>query len=70
MAYQPGDHVSIFPKNDANLVEALLGQLDNAPHVDKPIEMQTCTIDSGNTQVGIRGHFILSFLTTKYQYQE
>jgi sulfite reductase alpha subunit-like flavoprotein len=47
LAYQAGDHVSIFPANDVNLVEALLSKLHNAPQPDKPINMQTCTVESG-----------------------
>ena len=47
LAYQPGDHVSIFPANDMNLVEALLNKLHNAPEPDKPITIQSCTVESG-----------------------
>ncbi|XP_028400716.1 nitric oxide synthase, brain-like isoform X2 [Dendronephthya gigantea] len=47
LAYEPGDHVSIFPANDVNLVEVLLSKLHNAPQPDKPINMQSSTVESG-----------------------
>lgn len=48
LAYQAGDHVSIFPANDVKLVETLLSKLHKAPQADKPINIQTCTVESGN----------------------
>lgn len=49
--YKPGDHVTIFPANNATLVESLLGQLDDAEEPDKPINIQISMEESGRQNI-------------------
>lgn len=45
--FEPGDHLAIFPSNEATMVEKLIGQLNNAPDADKPIRLQISKEASG-----------------------
>ncbi len=49
LKYEPGDHLSIFPSNEAALVDKLIGQLKGAPHPDSPIRIE---INNGNGKKG------------------
>eukprot|EP00794_Sanderia_malayensis_P014272 gene14272-15759_t len=40
LKYEPGDHLSIFPCNEAAIVEKLIGQLKNAPNPDDQIQIE------------------------------
>lgn len=41
LQYQPGDHVSIFPANRAELVEALMGLVQDPPPAEEPMSVET-----------------------------
>lgn len=47
LRYEPGDHLSVFPSNEAVIVDKLIGQLKNAPYADSPIRIDVCSKDSG-----------------------
>eukprot|EP00794_Sanderia_malayensis_P014342 gene14341-15838_t len=47
LCYEPGDHLAVFPENRAELVNDLIGLLDNAPDVDQPINIQISKEVSG-----------------------
>lgn len=40
LAYVPGDHVAIFPKNSPDMVESILARLHNAPPADQIIKTE------------------------------
>ena len=40
LAYQPGDHVAVFPANQPELVDAFLSKLHNVPDMKKVYQLQ------------------------------
>lgn len=43
LQYMPGDHAGIFPANPAELVEAILSRLHNAPPPDQVLKTEILT---------------------------
>lgn len=41
LQYQPGDHVSIFPANRPELVEALMQLVQDPPPAEEPVAVET-----------------------------
>lgn len=40
LAYQPGDHVGVFPCNRKDLVDGILARLHPITDPDQPVELQ------------------------------
>ena len=51
LAYVPGDHVAIFPKNSPDMVESILARLHNAPPADQIIKTEI--LQEKSTPLGI-----------------
>ncbi len=47
LAYEPGDHLAVFPENRKELITSLIGLLDNAPPCDQPIKIEMSREVSG-----------------------
>lgn len=41
--YLPGEHVGIFPGNQAELVQGIIARVKDAPPADQIIRLETCT---------------------------
>lgn len=50
LGFEPGDHLSVFPSNDAGMVDKLIGQLNNAPDPDAPMKIKKC-MASGDWEI-------------------
>lgn len=53
LRYKPGDHVGIFPGNSAELVEALLKRVEDAPSATETVAVET--LEAGSTGEGLAG---------------
>ena len=47
LEYKPGDHLAVFSENGSELVDALIGLLDNSPAPDQPIKLEVRKVISG-----------------------
>lgn len=63
LAYVPGDHVAIFPKNSPDMVESILARLHNAPPADQIIKTEI--LQEKSTPLGNLLHWCIVFLRQK-----
>ena len=49
LAYEPGDHLAVFPQNDASLVNQLIEKLDGSPPPDQPMMIEYKTAAGGKS---------------------
>ena len=47
LAFDPGDHVAIFPANKADLVQQLINVTHDKPDPNQPIRIEVAREDSG-----------------------
>ena len=47
LAFEPGDHVAIFPANKASLVQELIDLMHVKPDPNQPIRIEVAHEDSG-----------------------
>ena len=47
LAFEPGDHVAIFPANKADLVQQLINVTHDKPDPNQPIRIEVAREDSG-----------------------
>ena len=47
LAFEPGDHVAIFPANKASLVQELIDLMHVKPDPNEPIRIEVALEDSG-----------------------
>lgn len=41
--YLPGEHVGVFPGNQAHLVHGIIARVKDAPPADQTVRLETCT---------------------------
>uniref|UniRef100_A0A3P8ZH67 Nitric oxide synthase 1 n=1 Tax=Esox lucius TaxID=8010 RepID=A0A3P8ZH67_ESOLU len=56
LAYQPGDHLGIFPGNHEDLVTALIEKLEDAPPVNQIVKVEF--LEERNTALGVISNWL------------
>ena len=53
LAFEPGDHVAIFPANKADLVQQLINVTHDKPDPNQPIRIEVAREDSGKPPANV-----------------
>ena len=68
LAFEPGDHVAIFPANKADLVQQLINVTHDKPDPNQPIRIEVAREDSGKPPANVYGYRCLKSILCRSHY--